>query len=248
MKEYLFIIRLPLSYGPEQAASVREQWTALTDQWKADAIFVTSFIAPTDGYVITGNDRSIARKFIASGDTKVISNIIIKATDIDQATQLAQQCPILDQDGMIEVKEIQPRPEVINKEIIRHLYEDILNNRKIELLKELISPDYIGIGGVRGIAGFSNTVSSVIDGFPDIKWTIEDILSEGDKVIVRWHWNGTNTGAFRGIPASNKVVTDNAIAIYQLKNGKVTHAWLQGDRLGILTQIGQIQETLIPGV
>ena len=247
MKEYLLLIRLPLSYGPEQADAVRAQWTALTDQWKANGIFVTSFVAPTDGYVITGKDRNIEQKSIVSNDTKLVSNIIIRAADIQQATKLAQQCPILNQSGTVEIRETQPRTETTNKEIIRNLYENILNNRKTELLNEVISPDYVGIGGVKGVAGFSSTVSSVIAGFPDIKWTIEDIISEGSKVIVRWHWNGTNTALFRGIPASNKKVTDNAIVIYQLKDGKVTNAWLQGDRLGVLTQIGVIQESLIPG-
>jgi predicted ester cyclase len=247
MKEYILIIRLPLSYGPTQAQAVRGQWTTLTDQWKTEGRFVTSFIAPTDGYVVTGKDKNVARKSIVSDDTKVISSIIIKATDMEQATELAQLCPILDQGGTVEVRETQPRPEATNKEIIRNLYENILNNRKMELLNDVIAPDYTGIGAVAGAAGFSATVLSVIAGFPDIKWTIEDIVSEGDKVIVRWHWSGTNTAPFRGIPASNKKVTDHAIVIYQLTDGKVSHAWLQGDRLGVLMQVGLIPEGLIPG-
>jgi predicted ester cyclase len=246
MKEYILLIHLPLSYGPAQAQAVREQWKTLIDQWKTDGIFVTSFIAPTDGYVVTGEDKNVAKKSIVSNDTKVISNIIIKATDIEQATKLAQLCPILNQGGTVEVRETQPRPETTNKEIIRNLYENILNNRKIELLNDIISPDYVGIGGVKGVVGFSSTVMSVIAGFPDIKWTIEDIISEGDKVVVRWHWNGTNTAPFRGIPPSNKTVIDNANVIYQLKDGKIVNAWIQGDRLGVLTQIGLIPEGLIP--
>jgi predicted ester cyclase len=117
----------------------------------------------------------------------------------------------------------------------------------MELLNDVISPDYVGIGDVKGVAGFSSTVMSVIAGFPDIKWTIEDMVSEGDKVIVRWHWNATNTAPFRGFPASNKKVTDNAIVIYQLKDEKVTNAWLQGDRIGFLMQIGLIPKDMIPG-
>lgn len=247
MKEYILLIRLPFSYGPTQAQAVRAQWTSLTDQWKTDGIFVTSFIAPTDGYVVAGENKNVEKRFIVSNNTKVISNIIIKATDIEQATKLAQLCPILNQGGTVEVRETQPRPETTNKEIIRNLYENILNNRKMELLNDVISPDYVGIGGAKGAAGFSSAVLPVIAGFPDIKWTIEDIISEGDKVVVRWHWNGTNTAPFRGVPASNKKVMDNAIVVYQLKDGKVTNAWLQGDRLGVLMQLGLIPQDLIPG-
>src|SRR6476660_5948489 len=230
MKEYILIIRLPLSYGPAQAQAVRPQWTSLIDQWKMENIFVTSFIAPTDGNVVAGKDKNVSKTAIVSNDTKVISNIIIKASDIEQATKLAQLCPILSQGGTVEVRETQTRPEITNKEIIRNLYENILNNRKIELLDGIISPDYVGIGGIKGVNGFSSAVLSVIEGFPDIKWTIEDIFSEGDKVVVRWHWNGTNTNSFRGIPPSNKSVTDNANVIYQLKDYKIINAWIQGDR------------------
>lgn len=246
MKEYILLIHLPLSYGPADAQAVRAQWTTLTDQWKTDGTYVTSFIGPADGYVVTGKNKNVARRSVVANDTKVISNIIIKATNIEEATKFAQLCPILDQGGSVEVREAQPRPETINKEIIRNLYENILNNRKMELLNDVVAPD-AGIGDVKGVAGFSNTVMSVIAGFPDIKWTIDDMVSEGDKVIVRWHWSATNTAPFRGFPASNKKVTDNAIVIYQLKDGKVTNAWLQGDRLGVLMQIGLIPQDMIPG-
>ncbi len=64
---------------------------------------------------------------------------------------------------------------------------------------------------------------------------------------MRWNWNGTNTASFRGIPASNKPVADNAIAIYQFKDGKVINAWIQSDKLCVLMQIGVIPPDLIPG-
>jgi len=247
MKEFILLIRLSINYGPQQASEVREQWKALTDQWKSDGIFVTSFIAPTDGYVVAGKDGHIEKKAIEFEGAKLITSIIISATDIEQATRLAQLCPVLRQGGTIEVKETQPRLETTNKEVVRFLYETILNSRKFELLGDVISPDYVGVDGGKGVEGFSNTVSSVIAGFPDIKWTIDDITSGTDKVIVRWHWTGTHTGSFRGLPASHKQVTDHAIVIYQLKDGKITQAWMQGDRLGVLTQIGGISEELVTG-
>lgn len=149
MKEYILLIRLPLSYGPKQAQAVREKWTTLINQWKAEGIFVTSFIGPADGYVITGVDKTVAKASIVSNDSRFISNIIINATDIEHSVQLAKLCPILDQGGTIEIRETQPRTELTNKDIIRNLYEHILNNRKIELLNDIISPDYVGIGGVK---------------------------------------------------------------------------------------------------
>lgn len=76
--------------------------------------------------------------------------------------------------------------------------------------------------------------------FPDIKWTLEDLMAEGNQVIVRWSWKGTNTGSFRGLPASGKEVTDSAIPIYQFSGNKIIKAWIESDKLGFLQQIGLV--------
>lgn len=133
-----------------------------------------------------------------------------------------------------------------NKETIRGLYENILNNRKMELLKDLISEDYVGIRGDKGVNAFTETVGAVISAFPDIKWTIEDLVAEGDKVVVRWSWIGTNTNSFRGIPPTNQKTVDTAIAIYQFKEEKIIQAWIQGDRLGVLMQLGVVPKDVVP--
>lgn len=135
----------------------------------------------------------------------------------------------------------------LNKKIVRNLYENILKNRRFEDLSTVISEDYTGIQGEKGVPGFLVAVKSVIDGFPDIEWKIMDMIAEDDKVTLRWTWTATNSGPFRGIAASNKTVTDNAIVIYQLRNGKIINAWMQGDRLGVLIQIGAIPQNLVPG-
>lgn len=255
MKEYILLIRLPLDYGSEQASAVRAKWTALTDQWKADGIFVTSFVFPSESYVVSGNGN-VANEEVISDGLRVISSIVIRASSFEEALLLAKKCPILEQDGTVEVREVQPRleiktytaEEIRNKEVIRHLYEDILNNRKYELLDNVISPDYAGIGNVeeKGAKSFLHTVQAVITAFPDIKWDILDMMADGDKIILRWTWTATNTQPFRGIPASNKTVTDNANVIYQLRDGMVINAWIQSDRLGVLMRIGLIPQDLIP--
>lgn len=255
MKEYILLIRLPLHYGSEQAATVRPKWTALTDQWKEQGIFVTSFVFPSESYVVLSNDRVLNEPVVTNG-LKVISSLVIRTSSLEEALKLAKKCPILEQGGAIEVREIQPRPDVKtltteeleNKKTIRFLYENILNNRKYELLNHVISPDYAGIGNTKekGVESFKSTVQAVINAFPDIRWNILDMMADGDKVIVRWTWTAKNTQPFRSIPASDKTVTDNAIVIYQLRDSKVVNAWIQGDRLGVLMQMGLIPEDLIP--
>lgn len=131
-----------------------------------------------------------------------------------------------------------------NRETIRKLYEDFLNTGKLELLGQIIAEDYVGIYGQKGPSAYAETIRALRQGFPDIQWTIEDLVAAGDRVAVRWTWQGTHRGSFRGFPASQKQVTDNAIAIYQFRDNKVVQAWIQSDRLGVLQQIGAVPQDL----
>ncbi|HEX2630629.1 MAG TPA: ester cyclase [Chitinophagaceae bacterium] len=132
-----------------------------------------------------------------------------------------------------------------NKQAIRNLYEKIINERQLDQLNTVISDEFTSEGLAPGVEGYRQTVTSLTEGFPDIKFTIEDLLADGNKVIVRWSWKGSHTGSFRGIPASNKIINNAAIVIYEFKNGKAIRSWLQGDRLGVLQQIGVVPASFV---
>jgi steroid delta-isomerase-like uncharacterized protein len=78
----------------------------------------------------------------------------------------------------------------------------------------------------------------VSTGFPDVQVTVEDLLSDDDKVIERTTARGTHKGEFNGVPATGKSVTWTEIHIYQVKNGKISELWSEIDMLSLLMQIG----------
>lgn len=133
-----------------------------------------------------------------------------------------------------------------NKQTVRRIFDDYINRSMPEVLPELVAADYLGVGGDRGPAAFSGPLQALLLAVPDVHFTLEDLLAEGDSVAVRWTWSGTNTGAFRGFAPSNKHVEDSGIAIYKLRDGKIVSSTIQTDRLGFLQQIGVIPA--IPGV
>jgi len=110
MKEFILLNRVPAGYSAAEANAVREKWNLVTDKWKADNVFVSSFIFPGTGQVISGNERSVKKEMVLSNDLRMVSTIVIRAADIDAAVALSKSCPILEQGGMVEVNEIQPRP------------------------------------------------------------------------------------------------------------------------------------------
>ncbi len=124
-----------------------------------------------------------------------------------------------------------------NKETISALYDQGLNKRNLQFLQDLISPEYTGIGGAKGAAAFEGPIIPLIKAFPDIQWKIEDIFGEGEKVVVRWKWLGTQTGQYNNLPATGKTISNDGMAIFEFKEGKIIGSQVQTDRVGFLQQL-----------
>lgn len=77
-------------------------------------------------------------------------------------------------------------------------------------------------------------------GFPDIQWTLEEMISEGDKVAARFIMRGTHNGVFLGVPPTGKTIEVQAMNFYNLANNQIIGEFGQPDLLGILKQIGAI--------
>ena len=127
-----------------------------------------------------------------------------------------------------------------NKEVIKMIYMDYFNNRRLDMLNDLVSDEYVGPRGEKGLAGYTEPVKQLLHAFPDIHWSVDDILEDGNRVVVRVNWKGTHKGAILGLQPTGKHVVVEAIIIYQFKDNRIVKAWMQNDRLGFLQQIGII--------
>jgi steroid delta-isomerase-like uncharacterized protein len=81
-------------------------------------------------------------------------------------------------------------------------------------------------------------IGSLRAAFPDVHYTVEDQIAEGDKVVVRYRFRGTHLGAFQGMPPTGKQITYTGILIYRLVDGKIGEQWTEFDLLGFLRQLG----------
>lgn len=89
--------------------------------------------------------------------------------------------------------------------------------------------------------GYKAAMGALIAAFPDARFHVEDVIAEGDKVVVRHRFEGTHSGAaFQGTPRSNKRAVALATVTFQFRDGKAAALWLNADFLGILSQIGAI--------
>lgn len=126
-------------------------------------------------------------------------------------------------------------------ELVRSLYEDCLNPRRLDRLPDYVSDTFIGSNGEQGPIGFRQTVERMVAAFPDLRFEIKDLFGVGEKACVRWRFEAAQLGPLSGFPPTGKVAAQQGIAIYEANEGKLTRAWLQVDRLGVLMQIGAVK-------
>jgi len=133
-----------------------------------------------------------------------------------------------------------PRTEE-NKQLVQRLYETI-NGGRLETIDPLIDDAFAGAQGGRGPSAFAAPIRALKQAFPDLHYTVEDLLAEGDRVAVRWKWTGTHQGPFGPYPPSHRKVTNDGMAIFRIKDGKIAASSIQTDRLGFLQEIGVVSK------
>jgi steroid delta-isomerase-like uncharacterized protein len=132
-----------------------------------------------------------------------------------------------------------------NKERVKRLFDDVLNAGKVSLLDTLIGAAYVdhnpSAGQPPGAAGVKGKVESLRAAFPDLRYTLEDVVAEGDLVAARYSWRGTHKGeAFLGIPPSGKSILVRGMDFYRFRDGKIVEHWDNIDELGMLSQLGDL--------
>ena len=123
-----------------------------------------------------------------------------------------------------------------NRKIIKRYLLDIINNRKLELLGEVFPEKFVrhdmneGTDTWMTVPDQHKRLSGLIEAFPDFQYTINAMIAEGDKVVVRTVWHGTQSKAFMGIESSGKRIDNvSEIIFYRLENGKIVERWTQLD-------------------
>jgi len=145
-----------------------------------------------------------------------------------------------------------------NRALVRRELEEIFNEGKLDLADELLSPDYVVHDSalpepVRGIEGFKQLRAGYHSASSDIRTTIDDMIAEDDKVVIRWTTRGThNKGEMLGVPPTGKQIEVTGITVNHISEGKIAEDWTVWDSLGLLRQLGAVpvperSEDLSPG-
>ena len=128
-----------------------------------------------------------------------------------------------------------------NKALVTRYYDEVLNQRNLAALDDLLAPDFaswLPDGTRLGRAEYRDAVLASHEAFPDLVVEVLDQLAEGDKVATRWRASGTHRGPFAGIPATGRPVTITAMHLHRVADGKLTEHWEEIDLLRLMRQLG----------
>ena len=128
-----------------------------------------------------------------------------------------------------------------NRALVRRYYDEVLNRGDLEVLKTIAAEDYVEHDPFPGHGNGRDDLvarASGILGALDPHFELEDIIAEGDRVVVRWRNRGTHVGEFLGIPPTNRSYDIAGIDIHRVVDGRMAEHWHVVDQLAQLQQLG----------
>jgi len=133
-------------------------------------------------------------------------------------------------------------PETRNKISSRRYFEEIWNEGNFTLLNDLLAPGYVDhmSSSPAGPEAVRDEMSMFRKAIPNLRFRVEDVIAEDDKVVTRLTVTGTQHGDLPRIPAAGKQFTVSGIVIFRFQDGKAVEGWMEFNFLGLYRQLGAI--------
>ena len=116
-----------------------------------------------------------------------------------------------------------------NKALIRRMFEEVIPAGDPTAMREIVADDFVDHdpmpGQPAGAEGAEYVVSTMNTAYPDLQFSVDDLLAEGDRVAMRWTLRGTNRGPMLGRPPTGQPVELSATIIWRIRDGKVAERW-----------------------
>jgi steroid delta-isomerase-like uncharacterized protein len=129
-------------------------------------------------------------------------------------------------------------------DVVRQFIEDVINRGEIDAAEQFFWEDMVEQvpfpGQGPGIEGLKGVLRGLKAAFPDMHWTIEEQIAEGDKVLSRFEWTGTHRGPFLGVAATHRPVKVWGMVLDRFEGGKIKATRIIMDTLGLMMQLGVI--------
>ena len=130
-----------------------------------------------------------------------------------------------------------------NKDIARRFMDDCWSQGKLDGMRDLVSDkctihDPVFPSLAAGVESLKRHIMTCRNGFPDLRFTIEDTIAERNEVVLHWTGQGTHKGEFLGMPPTNKKATVSGTSIFRIDNGKIVEQWSDWNLMSLMEQLG----------
>ena len=128
-----------------------------------------------------------------------------------------------------------------HKEYMRRFLEASVG-KDSAAFKELMAPDFVAhvAGGPKNRDGFVQHMNVFNVAFSDMQVTVLDLITDGEKVVARTTWHGTQNGAFMGLPPTGRRIEIEAYIVERVKDGKSVEHWSLFDQQTMMQQLGLV--------
>jgi len=137
--------------------------------------------------------------------------------------------------------------EDANRKLFQRYFDVVANGGDLDVADEIFASDYLHHDPanpdprpVVGPQGVKAHLTSLKGAFPDLIFDIDDIVADGDSIVVRWTARGTNTGDYFGMPATGKPIDITGMNTWNTRDGMAIEGWVNRDDMGLLQQLGVV--------
>lgn len=130
-------------------------------------------------------------------------------------------------------------------------YNELWKPAGLDRAEDVIAPHFIRYGSsgqFSGVAAFKRYVLHYLNAFPDLRFAVEDWLTQGEKVTIHYSFTGTHERAFMGTAATGRWIRAEGVAIYRVVDGKLVELWDFLDLFGIAEQLGAQLQSVNPAL
>ena len=133
-----------------------------------------------------------------------------------------------------------------NKAAVRRFFEDAWNKGDVAQVKAFLADEFVSQNSlnftIQSSDDYCRGLVAYREAFPDLITSVEDVIAEGDRVVVRGTDRGTHQGEFMGRPASGRFVTATWIEIFRMESGKAVEGWVESDTRMLMDQLSKEQD------
>lgn len=132
-----------------------------------------------------------------------------------------------------------------NKRLVLRLFMELWNQRKLAVADEIFSPSYVHHDPAtpdfgKGPEGVKQTAILYRNAFPDLLFTVDQMIDTGQLITTRFTSQGTHKGELRGIAPTNKPIKVEGIVVHRVSRGRIAEGWVMWDALGLMQQLGVV--------